>query len=154
MPDSARLWIYQADRPFTSEEEQEITTGLQSFINQWAAHGQKLMAAFTIKHHQFIILSVDESVAQASGCSIDASVHVIRQVEAQFGINLLDRSKVAFLINEEVVLKPFSTLKQEINAGVITQTTLVFNNVIERTGDWRKQWMLPAEKTWINRYFS
>ena len=154
MPDTARVWIYQSDRPFTTQEEQEIATAIQRFISQWAAHGQKLMAAFTIQHHQFIVLSVDESVAQASGCSIDASVELIRQIESHFKLNLLDRTKVAFLIDGEVTLQPFSKLKDEIIAGVIDEKTKVFNNLIEKTGDWKTNWVVPAGETWINRYFS
>ena len=153
MPDHARLWIYQSNRPFSSDEERRISELTHVFIDQWAAHGQKLKAAFSIQYHQFIVLSVDESFNLASGCSIDASVNLIQKIEAQFGLSLLDRTKIAFWIEESVALKPLSGLKAAIQAGEIEAQTTVFNNVVQNAGEWKKNWMLPASKSWLSRYF-
>lgn len=154
MPDHARLWIYQADRPFSEAEESQISDITESFIGEWAAHGQKLKAAFTIEHHQFIVISVDESFNLASGCSIDASVNLIRKIQDQFNLNLLDRNKVAFWIDNEVVLHPLHELQDAIATGKIGTQTEVFNNLVQNAADWKKNWLVPAEKTWLSRYFS
>jgi hypothetical protein len=76
MPDNARLWVYQANRPFTSEEKQFVAYNAERFVAQWAAHGQDLNASFLIEYDQFLILMVDERQAEASGCSIDSSVGI------------------------------------------------------------------------------
>lgn len=154
MPESARLWIYQADRPLTPDEEQRIKGLTEVFISQWAAHGQKLKAAYSIEHHQFLILAVDESFNAASGCSIDASVDLIRKIQDQFNVNLLDRTKIAFFIDGKVTLLPMGSLKEAIGSGKIGQDTQIFNNLIDNTGDWRSNWMIPAGKSWLNRYFA
>lgn len=153
MPDHARLWIYQADRKFTPEEEEKITRLTSDFVEQWAAHGQKLKAAFAITHHQFIVISVDESFNLASGCSIDASVNLIRKIQEAFDLNLLDRSKVAFLIDGEVMLKSLPQLKEVIAQGEINENTQVFNNLVQNAGEWKENWIMPAKSTWISRYF-
>lgn len=154
MPDHARIWIYQADRPLTPQEQSLIARLFEDFTGQWAAHGQKLQAAFSIERDQFLVLAVDESHHQASGCSIDASVEVVRQIERQTGLSLLDRSKVAFLKHEEVKIKPFNQIKQAVEQGEITPETVVFNNAVQNALEWKTGWALPAGNTWLGRYFS
>lgn len=154
MPDCARLWIYQGDRPFTTKEESEISALTRDFIDQWTAHGQKLKAAYSVEHHQFIVISVNELFNLASGCSIDSSVNLIRKIQEQFNINLLDRTKVAFWIDDQVKLQPLSRLKGAIAAGEIGEHTAVFNNLVQSVGDWKENWLVPARQTWLSRYFS
>lgn len=153
MPENARLWVYQADRPFTFQEEEAIRELTQHFVGQWAAHGQPLRAASSIEHHQFIILAVDESMHTASGCSIDASVGLIREIQDRFQVNLLDRTKIAFLIDGKVTLVPMTQLKDAINTGQIDAQTKVFNNAIDKASEWKAHWLQPAGETWMKRYF-
>ncbi len=75
LPEESRVWIYQSDRKFTDEELAEIESGLQQFVEQWAAHGTGLQASFTTRYNRFIILAVNQEAQGATGCSIDASVH-------------------------------------------------------------------------------
>lgn len=154
MPDHARIWVYQADRPFSEEERVLIDRSFEAFTGQWAAHGNKLMATYGIQHNQFIVLAVDESYNQASGCSIDASVQVIRQIEQHTGLSLLDRTKVAFLEEGKVKIKPFNQLKAAVEAGEIRRETTVFNNTVQNASEWRTQWAVPAQASWLSRYFS
>ena len=94
LPDTARVWIYQANRSFTEAEIEEIEQGLEEFITQWTAHGAQLQAGFVTRYKRFIIIGLDQSHASASGCSIDASVHFIQALEKKYGVDLLDRMNV------------------------------------------------------------
>ena len=87
LPDTSRVWVYQSNREFTTAELAKITEKLKSFVNSWKRHGEDLKASFRIAYNQFIILAVDESYNNVSGCSIDASVNSIKQLEAEFGID-------------------------------------------------------------------
>jgi len=73
LPDSARIWIYQANRTFTDAEMAEIRTDLEAFLTQWTAHGADLKAGYELPYSRFIVLGLDQTHAGASGCSIDAS---------------------------------------------------------------------------------
>ncbi|MBT3741263.1 MAG: ABC transporter ATPase, partial [Polaribacter sp.] len=71
LPSNSRVWIYQSAREFTNKEVDFITLKSEDFINQWTRHGDDLKGSFTIKYRQFLILAVDESFNNISGCSID-----------------------------------------------------------------------------------
>ncbi|REE00529.1 hypothetical protein [Marinoscillum furvescens] len=153
MPDHARVWVYQANQRFTADQKALINEQLSAFTGQWAAHGQQLVATFSIVHDQFIVLAVDESMHQASGCSIDASVNVIRQIEQQTGLSLLDRTQVAFLADGEVKTYAFNQLKQAVLSGEVKPDTQVFDNTLTNAGEWKTRWVQPAGDTWVSRYF-
>ena len=95
------------------------------FVEGWNAHGQKLTAGFDFLHGHFLILAVDESDHAASGCSIDSSVGLIRDLSARFEIDFLNRTKVAIWENEEVVLLPLPKLKEEVASGRLKPESLV-----------------------------
>jgi hypothetical protein len=150
-PDS-RLWIYQSNRKLTSQENTIIAGNLKLFVDQWDAHGQPLKASFDIFYNQFIILVADETHHAASGCSIDASVRTIKAVEQQVGIQLFDRSKVAFKTDNLVLVYGLPELKQRYLEGVWNESTLTFNNLITVKGQLENEWIVPAGNTWLKRY--
>lgn len=153
MPDHALVWVYQANQRFTADQKEFISEQLNAFTGQWAAHGKQLVAQFSIVHDQFIVLAVDEAMHQASGCSIDASVNVIRHIEQQTGISLLDRTQVAFLTDSGVKTVAFNDLKKAVNSGEIAPETQLFDNTLTSAGEWKTRWVQPAKDTWMSRYF-
>jgi len=152
LPDTARIWIYQSDSKMTEETVKTISTNLLSFTNQWAAHNQPLKASFRILFDHFVVLGVDENYNQASGCSIDASVHAIKQSAQQMKIDFFTRTNVAFLKNNEVTMIPLPELTKALAAGQWDSDTLVFNNTLHTKGEFLHRWMIPSGETWLKRY--
>ena len=153
LPDASSLWVYQSSRPFTSHEKTVIEAGLKQFLSQWAAHGQALLASYKIEYDQFIIIAVDESQVGASGCSIDASVGFMREIEKEFQLNLLDRSQVAVLNEGSIQTFPFNQIKQAIVSASIEPNTVVFNNSTASVGEWKSSWKQKAVDSWMGRFF-
>lgn len=153
MSPTARIWIYQADRQITEEEKNEIENSAKDFLGGWAAHGNPLNSSFTLLHDKFLVISVDESYNIASGCSIDASVALVRRLEEQLSLNFFDRSKVAFLLNGEIFQSSMTDLKELITEGKINSETITFNNLVANVDQLNNQWKTPAGETWLKRYF-
>lgn len=154
LPDNARIWIYQAERQLNDEEKAAIRKELQQFTESWAAHNQALRCAGDVVHGRFIVLGVDENQHGASGCSIDSSVHFLKNIEKSYKISLFDRSQIAFMKDEVIITKPLSQLPDAIKSGEVSATTLTFNNTISSKKDLQQNWLQPAEKSWMKRYFS
>lgn len=154
MPENSRLWVYQGDRVFLQEEKTQIEILLQNFIGQWAAHGAELKATYQIVYDQFIVIAVDESFNNASGCSIDSSVGLIRSIEQNFNLSLLDRTKVAVIDNETINTYAFNTVKQKISEGEINPGSIVFNNTVQNVGEWKSSWKQQAKSSWMARFFN
>ncbi len=148
----SRVWIYQGSRPFTSHEDELVSKALTVFCEQWNAHGQALKSSFRIEKNQFVIMSVDEDFHNPSGCSIDSSVGVLRQIHAATGVDLLDRSKVAFYLDNQVTLIPLSEVKANFTSGRLQASTLTFNTLASCKAEWETRWQIPVEKSWMAKY--
>lgn len=153
LSDSSRVWIYQAMRNFSPEETSKINELCEAFTTQWAAHGQNLTATHAIYFDRFLCLFVDESAHGASGCSIDSSVRFIQNLEREMGIELMNRTQVAYLEGDKVRTIEFKELPAAVESGLITPKTRVFNNTVNSKKDMQNAWIAPASDTWVSRYF-
>jgi hypothetical protein len=154
LPDTARIWIYQSTRKFDSQELKKISETATAFCEQWTAHGHPLKTSFKIDHQQFLILVVDEASAGASGCSIDGSVRMLKQLQSELGIDFFDRTKIAFLVENEVLLVNTPDLKKAFADGVLNSASLTFNILSATKEELEKGWIVPAGKTWLSKYLT
>jgi len=154
LPASARVWIYQASRPLTKSEETSIQPLLSRFADEWTSHGRTLQASLVVLHHQFLVVGLDEAVADASGCSIDASVRFLRELEMHLGVSLLEKSQLAFLIDDQVQLFDRRQLRAAVEAGQLNSSTPYFDATVARKEALATLFPAPAGGTWLARYFA
>ncbi len=153
LKDTSRVWIYQASRSFTDEEVEEISQKLKDFINQWTAHGVGLHASFQIKYNRFIVIALDQDVQEATGCSIDASVHFIQQLEQAYNVSLLDKMNVSYKHGDFIAYKPLTEFKKMAKNKSVSPSTIVFNNLVTNKHEFETIWEVPAKDSWHSRFF-
>ncbi|MGI4741839.1 MAG: hypothetical protein ACRYG7_42285 [Janthinobacterium lividum] len=153
LPARARVWIYQASRPLAEAELMALLPRLAAFAEEWTSHGQQLAASAQFLHRQFLIIGLDEEVAGASGCSIDASVRFVQELEQRLGITLLEKSRMAFLAEGQLQLLNRRELREAVATGQITADTPYFNNTLSTKGELTDRWPAPAGQTWLSAYF-
>ncbi|GAA4780971.1 hypothetical protein GCM10023231_05310 [Olivibacter ginsenosidimutans] len=149
-----RIWIYQASRPLNEREEEMVWNKLAQFTAQWKAHGVPLAATVEIRYHLFIILSVDQSHAMPSGCSIDTSVRLLKELEQELRISLFDRMQIAYRAEDDIRVVSRTQFEQLIADGKITADTIVFNNLASNKDELAKQWEVPFKQSWHAKVFA
>ena len=152
LPDTSRIWIYQCNRTFSDDEIQEVTSLTQKFLTQWTAHGADLKAGFEIPYNRFLVIGLDQSMNNASGCSIDASVHFIQHLEQRFQVDLLDKMNVSFKQGEYVAYKPLKDFKKMAKEKAVSKNTVVFNNLVATKQEYLEHWEVPASESWHSRF--
>jgi hypothetical protein len=150
-PDS-RVWIFQADREFSSDENSSISNEILQFVDNWLSHGSLLKAHYKILHNRFIIFFADQEGDNMCGRAIDASVRFIKELEKKYSVSLLDRSRVAYIKNDKVYACTLDELGQWIETGKITPETEVFNNLVSTKEEFDNQWTVPLAKSWHRSY--
>ena len=148
----ARVWIYQSDREFSKIEIEDINLQLESFINNWQRHGDDLKASFCIKYNQFIVLGVDESFNSVSGCSIDASVNLIKKLEKQFSIDLTNKLNISFKDGSNINVVTMGDFQKFAKLQKINSNTIVFNNMVNTKSDFENNWEVTANKSWHKQF--
>lgn len=151
---TTKVWVYQAPRKLETGELQTVKSKLTDFVDSWSSHGAVVNGCFEINHDQFIVVMADEASAGVSGCSIDGSVRVIKELESDLGLSLLDKSVVAFQIGSEIVTMDFREIPKAVSSGKITAETLFFDNSINTLEQFQQRWKVPAKDSWVARYFN
>ena len=145
----SRVWVYQANRIFSLQEALAIEEILNEFADQWKSHGVPVKGAAYLFFGQFIILIADETATGVSGCSTDSSVRMIKDIEKRFGINLFERTTLAFFVKDKVQLLPMTQLQYAIDNGFISGDTPYFNNLVQTKEELESRWILPLKDSWI-----
>lgn len=151
MPKTSRVWIYQSDRYFSDDEVQKIGTKIEVFIKNWNNHGEGLKASYQIKYNHFIVLTVDENHKQASGCSIDSSVQLMKQIENEFQTDLFNKLKISFKNNENINIVKMADFQKYAKENKINKETIVFNNLVNTVADYETNWEVKASDSWHAR---
>lgn len=147
----SRVWIYQSSRLFSLGEALEIEDRLNQFAAQWKSHGTPVKGAAYLFFGQFIVLMADETATGVSGCSTDSSVRLVKDIEQQFGVNMFDRTMLAFVIKDKVQLLPLAQLQYASDNGFIDADTLYFNNLAQTKGELENKWIIPVKESWLAR---
>lgn len=152
LPNESRVWVYQADREFTQNEIEHISAKALLFIENWTRHGDDLKGSFTVKYNQFLVLAVDESFNNVSGCSIDSSVRFIQELEKELNVDLMNKMNISFKDGENINIVKLPDFQKYIKENKITEETIVFNNMVNTKADFETNWEVPANKSWHKRF--
>ncbi len=109
-------------------------------------------AAGEVLHHRFIVLAVDETRAGASGCSIDASVKFLQQLQGELKTDLFDRMQFTYRDAggslHTVAREEFA---ERYRQGKITDETPVFDTLVTRLADLQTDFEKPLAQSWHAR---
>ncbi|TCK69249.1 hypothetical protein DFQ05_0769 [Winogradskyella wandonensis] len=152
LPEESRIWIYQANRSFSEVEIQEIAEKLQAFITAWTAHGQDLQAGFKVVYKRFIVIALNQNLNAATGCSIDASVHFIQQLEKDYNVDLMDKMNVSYKQGDYIAHKSLIDFKKMAKDKAVSKNTIVFNNLVTNIAEFKENWEVPASESWHSRF--
>ncbi len=148
LPDNARVWVYQSNRPFTEEEVTQINEKINQFALSWASHGRDLVATGEVMYNRFVVMGVDQAQAGASGCSIDSSVHFIKSLEAEYSVDLFNRMLFAYELDGKVSAASREEFEALYAKGTIDDSTTVFNNLVDTVGGLREGWKVCLGESW------
>lgn len=147
----SRVWIYQNNRIFSLSEALAIEDMLNDFTAKWLSHGSPVKGAGHLFFGQFIILMADEKATGVSGCSTDSSVRLIKDIEQRFGVNMFDRTTLAFIVKDKVQLLPLSQIQYAFDNRYINSHTLYFNNLVQTKAELETNWLVPIKNSWLSK---
>lgn len=148
MPDHARVWIYQCNRFLSEGEQESVKSRASAFIEQWNSHGNELDATYELFYGKFLVFFVDEQQASVSGCSIDKSVALMKELENELGVGFFDRMLIAYKDGDKIEQKQMNDFWALRKANIVTNDTIVFNNLVANKGEFVNSWQVPFSESW------
>ena len=141
----SRIWIFSSSIKISEDSQKDISERIIKFLNSWKHHGVDLPCSFKILDAFFIIIALDQSNNSAGGCSIDQMFNCISDIDQQFDLSLLDRSKMHFFIDNQVLCYPLEKVDVKFS------DYLFFDQTIDK----KKQlddWLILLKNSWFKRF--
>lgn len=149
LPDSARAWVFGAERNLDEGATELLLREVDRFLSQWHAHGSPLTVGRDWRYGRFLTVAVDQSTAGASGCSIDGLFRTLKALEPRLGASLVTSGVVFFRGRKNAIecveRERFTALSAE---GEINPKTRVFDPTVTTLGEWRARFELDAAQSW------
>lgn len=155
LPGSARIWVFGAGRPLDGAETDKLLGAVDGFLAGWRAHGVPLRAARDWRYDRFLLVGVDPGTAAPTGCSVDAMIGVLRDLEREIGVRFLGNDAVWYRDAQGRVRSAsraeFGSLARQ---GRVTPDTVVFDNSVTELAELRDgRWEGPARDRWHAAFF-
>ena len=149
LSDSSKLWVFQSDKIISPSNKKILINEISPFLTDWSSHGAEIKSSFEIRYDLFLIISVDEEINSASGCSIDKLTNFIIRISNEIGVDFFNRLNVAYKSDSEKInLRNLSDFKTLIFEGKINEESIVFNNLIKTKKDYIEQWEVQLKNSW------
>ncbi len=151
-PDNSMVWVYNADRFFTENDKEQITSIVTDFISTWDSHGNLVKGTFTILHDAFLVIFADDQGMPLCGRAQSASVAMVKEIEQTINIKLLDRMRQSYQEGDQIKLVRIAELKKLYEDGKINDDTTVFDNTVINKKDFDSRWQVALKDSWHKRF--
>ena len=156
MPESSRLFVFTADSSITEPYSTTLLSNISKFLSSWEAHGSPLAASVTLISNRVLIISVDESSASASGCSIDSLANFIKSEGGSSGVDFFNRNWVLYRnpisdssnFNDGWKIEALHDFWARRKAGLINDDTQVLNTTISTLEEARSNLVQSFSDSW------
>lgn len=154
LPDDGQLWIFGSSRRLSETEAHELLKEVDGFLAGWKAHGHPLAARREWLHDRFLLVGADPRVAAPSGCSIDALVRALKEVEGRLGVELVGKERVWYRDQDgQIEAVSRGEFRARAQDGSVTPETPVFDLSPSRVEEVRQGWERPARERWHGAAF-
>lgn len=148
-PASSKIWMYASERPLEKSEEAFVQEQLQLFTKSWTAHEMPMNAQGFIFFNQIVLIALDETVNSISGCGIDKSVKLMKDLGEKLQINFFDRMLVLVKDGEQLHKYNKQSLQVALNAGKLNEDSLVWNPTCNTVGDFLNKSFVKMSEFWM-----
>tara|TARA_B110000444_G_scaffold230035_1_gene236977 strand:+ start:110 stop:574 length:465 start_codon:yes stop_codon:yes gene_type:complete len=144
LPEESRIWLYAAESALSKDQQNYILNTISEDLKGWNAHKHPLTAGVTILENHFIVIALDESKNEASGCSIDTLQNTIKKIEKELSIPLMNRLNVFCEIEGQIVCTPSFKLR-----GIANSDTTFYDLTVLTKSD-LKTYLKPIYEGWCS----
>ncbi len=145
-PKNSKLWIYGSKRPIKTSEKQVLKGVFNDFVAGWESHGAKLNGSIQIVDDHFIVVAAEDD-GNMCGRAQDAQVRLMKEVDEEFNLGLLDRMKLLYLTDEGIEAVSISKAKEL----ALAPSTIVFDTMVNSPEGFQNEFKKELSSSWYAR---
>lgn len=153
LSENSSVWIYLPDRELSNSEKDYIAQKLEDFCNDWTAHNNSLKASYSFFYGHVIVLAVDNGHHHASGCSIDKSVKVMKELESALTVGFFNRLLIPVVKNNRLATHTPASVKEAIARGEVLETDPILDLSITTLKQFQQNPTQVISNSWAKKFF-
>jgi len=135
--------LFPYSEKFNDQHISELDQKFKAFLSTWNAHGSSLFAEMWIEENQIIVVKIDESKSEASGCSKDKLFKFISEINSE--LKLVEGSLSKFYVKKAETIQILSRIEiqKEIENGRLDYESQLLPIWITKWEEYQQLWKKP-----------
>jgi hypothetical protein len=147
LSDQATVWIYGFSKILSVDDQRIVKDALDVFVSSWKSHGSEVTADYKMIYDRFVLIAVQNP--EISGCSIDSSVKVFKNLKHNHELDALNLNQVYFRDQDTIKSVTRPEFNQLVKDALISFDTIVFDLTVNRLSGIRAgEFEKPARDSW------
>ncbi len=144
---NSTIWIYGFDKELSDREVTIVRDYFDNFVQSWKSHGDVVTGTYELLFDRFLILCAKTS--GVSGCSIDSSVSIFKELRDKHVLNALDQDLIFYRESLEINSVRRIGFEELVREGKITLDTPVFDTTIQNLEQLQEgKFEIPLRDSW------
>ncbi len=131
----SRIWLYISKEKINDITKNNISLLFKDFHKDWKSHGQPVNGQLKFIKENLLVVGADYFPNGMCGRAVDAKVRFINKVNEEFNLDLLNRTNIAFVKENSIVVHNYNNLDAVIKKGLVNKSTVYCNNFSTKNSD-------------------
>lgn len=149
---NSKVWVFQSSSIIPESLLDKVSNDSKEFLDQLNSHGNSLKSSFKIIYNHFLIIAVENIQNEISGCSIDAIVRFVKDLELKYNLSFFDRLITKYKEANNIKSVSLNEFKSICKAKKISDEITVFNNLVKNIDELENIWETNIHNTWLKRF--
>jgi hypothetical protein len=148
----AKIWLYLSPIKIDNDIQNNISSLFKDFVDNWKSHGLSVNGQLSFVKDNLLIVGADYFPNGMCGRAVDAQVRFVNNINEQFNLDLLNRTNIAFLKEDSIIVHNYSNLDALVMNGSVNENTIYCNTLSDKNSD---EIYLPfGESPFASSFFS
>ena len=131
----SKIWLYISPVSIDSVTKKNIFSLFKDFLDNWKSHGQAVNGQLKFIKDNLLVIGADYFPDGMCGRAVDAQVRFINQINEGFNLDLLNRTNIAFVQQDSIVVHTYNNLDSLIKKGSVNKSTIYCNTFSTKNSD-------------------
>tara|TARA_B100001093_G_scaffold453792_1_gene462693 strand:+ start:16154 stop:16627 length:474 start_codon:yes stop_codon:yes gene_type:complete len=132
---TSKAWVYVSSQKIDDNLLSSLNNRFKEFFTDWKSHGQLIDGEFKVIDDYIIVIGAGVKNGNMCGRAVDAQIRFIKELDEQLDLDLLNRNKIAFNVNEKLSWFDFKEIQSLIKEKKISHNTLWCNTFLNNNQD-------------------
>ena len=131
----SKIWLYISPVSIDSVTKKNISSLFKDFVDDWKSHDQPVNGQLKFIKDNLLVVGADYFPDGICGRAVDAQVRFINQINEGFNLDLLNRTNIAFVQQDSIVVHNYNNLEALIKKGAVNKSTVYCNTFSTKNSD-------------------